>query len=111
MENTSKSNFEKTKPDVVIGTIGHIDHGKTTLTAAIASVLRNESQVIKEEIDQIDWHEYKNNNISRHIPDYLRKDQKYEGKLNSRSSSKKQQKSRAKSKAAKKSRKKNRKNK
>jgi elongation factor Tu len=35
----SKAKFERTKPHVNIGTIGHIDHGKTTLTAAITSVL------------------------------------------------------------------------
>ncbi|MBQ2064061.1 MAG: elongation factor Tu, partial [Firmicutes bacterium] len=31
--------FERTKPHINIGTIGHVDHGKTTLTAAITSVL------------------------------------------------------------------------
>jgi len=31
--------FQRTKPHVNIGTIGHVDHGKTTLTAAIATVL------------------------------------------------------------------------
>ncbi|MBR4466930.1 MAG: elongation factor Tu, partial [Clostridia bacterium] len=35
----AKAKFEKTKPHVNIGTIGHIDHGKTTLTAAITKVL------------------------------------------------------------------------
>ncbi|MGH2758619.1 MAG: GTP-binding protein, partial [Actinomycetota bacterium] len=35
----AKAKFERTKPHVNIGTIGHIDHGKTTLTAAITSVL------------------------------------------------------------------------
>src|SRR5687767_6357689 len=35
----SKEKFERTKPHVNIGTIGHIDHGKTTLTAAITAVL------------------------------------------------------------------------
>jgi polynucleotide 5'-kinase involved in rRNA processing len=34
-----KSKFERTKPHVNIGTIGHVDHGKTTLTAAITKVL------------------------------------------------------------------------
>ena len=33
----AKAKFERTKPHVNIGTIGHIDHGKTTLTAAISS--------------------------------------------------------------------------
>ena len=32
----AKAHFERTKPHVNIGTIGHVDHGKTTLTAAIA---------------------------------------------------------------------------
>ena len=35
----AKANFEKTKPHVNIGTIGHVDHGKTTLTAAITKTL------------------------------------------------------------------------
>ena len=35
----SKAKFERTKPHVNIGTMGHIDHGKTTLTAAITKVL------------------------------------------------------------------------
>ena len=35
----AKAKFERTKPHVNIGTIGHVDHGKTTLTAAITTVL------------------------------------------------------------------------
>ena len=35
----AKQKFERTKPHVNIGTIGHVDHGKTTLTAAITMVL------------------------------------------------------------------------
>ena len=35
----AKATFERTKPHVNIGTIGHVDHGKTTLTAAITKVL------------------------------------------------------------------------
>ena len=35
----AKAKFERTKPHLNIGTIGHIDHGKTTLTAAITKVL------------------------------------------------------------------------
>ena len=34
----AKAKFERTKPHVNVGTIGHVDHGKTTLTAAIATV-------------------------------------------------------------------------
>ncbi|HDZ79083.1 MAG TPA: elongation factor Tu, partial [Gammaproteobacteria bacterium] len=35
----SKEKFERTKPHVNVGTIGHVDHGKTTLTAALTTVL------------------------------------------------------------------------
>ncbi|MFH2145264.1 MAG: GTP-binding protein, partial [Candidatus Omnitrophota bacterium] len=37
----AKEKFERTKPHVNIGTIGHVDHGKTTLTSAITKVLAN----------------------------------------------------------------------
>ena len=36
----AKEKFERTKPHVNVGTIGHVDHGKTTLTAAISKVLQ-----------------------------------------------------------------------
>uniref|UniRef100_UPI0026EB939F GTP-binding protein n=1 Tax=Malonomonas rubra TaxID=57040 RepID=UPI0026EB939F len=51
----SKEKFERTKPHVNIGTIGHVDHGKTTLTAAITKVLAEAmgSGVVKA-FDQID---------------------------------------------------------
>ena len=39
----SKEKFERTKPHVNVGTMGHIDHGKTTLTAAITKVLAEAS--------------------------------------------------------------------
>ncbi|MBP6258947.1 MAG: elongation factor Tu, partial [Comamonas sp.] len=35
----AKEKFERSKPHVNVGTIGHVDHGKTTLTAALATVL------------------------------------------------------------------------
>ncbi|HUJ85961.1 MAG TPA: GTP-binding protein, partial [Burkholderiales bacterium] len=35
----AKGKFERTKPHVNVGTIGHVDHGKTTLTAAMTSIL------------------------------------------------------------------------
>ena len=38
----AKEKYERTKPHVNIGTIGHVDHGKTTLTAAISKVLHEE---------------------------------------------------------------------
>jgi elongation factor Tu len=50
----AKSNFERTKPHVNIGTIGHVDHGKTTLTAAISSVLSNAGLAEKQDFSQID---------------------------------------------------------
>jgi len=49
-----KAKFERNKPHVNIGTIGHIDHGKTTLTAAITQVLANKGLAQKMGYDQID---------------------------------------------------------
>jgi elongation factor Tu len=45
----AKAKFERTKPHINIGTIGHIDHGKTTLTAAITKVLHNKLPDLNEE--------------------------------------------------------------
>lgn len=50
----AKAKFERTKPHVNIGTIGHVDHGKTTLTAAITNVLANQGLAKKQDYDQID---------------------------------------------------------
>ncbi|MFW6266077.1 MAG: elongation factor Tu [Halanaerobiales bacterium] len=50
----AKEKFERTKPHVNIGTIGHVDHGKTTLTAAITKVLANTVGGAEMEFDQID---------------------------------------------------------
>ncbi|MBB6698052.1 elongation factor Tu [Clostridium algidicarnis] len=50
----SKAKFERSKPHVNIGTIGHVDHGKTTLTAAITSVLANRGFAEAFKYDQID---------------------------------------------------------
>jgi elongation factor Tu len=50
----AKEKFERTKPHVNIGTIGHVDHGKTTLTAAITAVLANKGQAEKRDYSQID---------------------------------------------------------
>ena len=49
-----KAKFERTKPHVNIGTIGHVDHGKTTLTAAITTVLSKKGYANATAYDQID---------------------------------------------------------
>jgi elongation factor Tu len=51
----AKAKFERTKPHINIGTIGHVDHGKTTLTAAITKVLAiNNPNIEVQAFDQID---------------------------------------------------------
>ena len=50
----AKEKFERTKPHVNIGTIGHVDHGKTTLTAAITTVLAKAGLSELKSFDQID---------------------------------------------------------
>jgi len=50
----AKAKFERTKPHVNIGTIGHVDHGKTTLTAAITNVLASKGGAEFKAFDQID---------------------------------------------------------
>jgi elongation factor Tu len=49
-----KAKFDRSKPHVNIGTIGHVDHGKTTLTAAITSVLAKTGKAEARAYDQID---------------------------------------------------------
>ncbi|PJI08860.1 MULTISPECIES: elongation factor Tu [Clostridium] len=50
----AKEKFERTKPHVNIGTIGHVDHGKTTLTAAITTILSKEGKAKAFKYDEID---------------------------------------------------------
>ena len=50
----AKEKFDRSKPHVNVGTIGHIDHGKTTLTAAITKVLSLSKQAVFKAYDQID---------------------------------------------------------
>jgi elongation factor Tu len=50
----AKETFNREKPHVNIGTIGHVDHGKTTLTAAITSVLASKGMAAKKGYDEID---------------------------------------------------------
>ena len=50
----AKGKFERTKPHVNVGTIGHVDHGKTTLTAAITTILSTKFGGEAKAYDQID---------------------------------------------------------
>jgi len=50
----AKAKFERTKPHVNVGTIGHVDHGKTTLTAAMTKVLEKLGQATFTSFDEID---------------------------------------------------------
>ncbi|MGA7569392.1 MAG: elongation factor Tu [Candidatus Aquilonibacter sp.] len=50
----AKAKFERNKPHVNIGTTGHVDHGKTTLTAAITNCLATEGLAAKRGVDEID---------------------------------------------------------
>jgi elongation factor Tu len=50
----AKANFDRSKPHLNIGTIGHVDHGKTTLTAAITKVLADAGLSEAKDFDQID---------------------------------------------------------
>ena len=50
----SKEKFERNKPHVNVGTIGHVDHGKTTLTAAITKCLATKGLAAQQDFDQID---------------------------------------------------------
>ena len=50
----AKEKFERTKPHVNVGTIGHVDHGKTTLTAAITKTLAEKGLAEKRDFDMID---------------------------------------------------------
>ena len=50
----AKETFNRNKPHVNIGTIGHVDHGKTTLTSAITSVLSEKGLALKKDYDSID---------------------------------------------------------
>ncbi len=50
----AKEHFDRSKPHLNIGTIGHVDHGKTTLTAAITKVLAKKGLSEITDFDQID---------------------------------------------------------
>ena len=50
----AKEKYERTKPHVNVGTIGHVDHGKTTLTAAMTMVLSRKTGTSIRSFDSID---------------------------------------------------------
>jgi len=50
----AKDTFARNKPHVNVGTIGHVDHGKTTLTAAITSTLAEKGMAQAKKYDEID---------------------------------------------------------
>ena len=64
----AKETFQRTKPHVNIGTIGHVDHGKTTLTAAITTCLAKNDPSIKvmkfDEIDKAQYSQSSGHNIT-----------------------------------------------
>ncbi len=59
----AKEHYERTKPHVNIGTIGHVDHGKTTLTAAITKVLSEKGLAKAEDYASISMLLQKNVNV------------------------------------------------
>jgi elongation factor Tu len=54
MREMAKQKFERTKPHVNVGTIGHVDHGKTSLTAAITLALSKQGKATLKKFDEID---------------------------------------------------------
>ena len=64
----AKGKFERTKPHVNVGTIGHVDHGKTTLTAAITTILSKKFGGEAKGYDQIDAHRKKRHAASPSTP-------------------------------------------
>ena len=50
----AKEKFERSKPHVNVGTVGHVDHGKTTLTAAITKILAEKGGSTFTPFDEID---------------------------------------------------------
>jgi elongation factor Tu len=61
----AKEKFDRSKPHVNIGTIGHVDHGKTTLTAAITKVMAESGRADFQAYDQIDGHQKSVPRVSR----------------------------------------------
>ena len=61
----AKEKFERTKPHVNVGTIGHVDHGKTTLTAALTRALAIEG--LKAQQEQIDRLQIENDSLRKNL--------------------------------------------
>jgi len=64
----AKENFDRSKPHLNIGTIGHVDHGKTTLTAAITTVLAKKVSLNYVHSIQSITHQKKKKEVSRLTP-------------------------------------------
>jgi elongation factor Tu len=76
----AKAKFERTKPHVNIGTIGHVDHGKTTLTAAITQILSRQGLAqakTYEEIDNAPEEKARGLTINVHHTEYETKNRHY----------------------------------
>ena len=67
----AKETFNRSKPHVNIGTIGHVDHGKTTLTAAITTVLAKKGLSELRSFDSIDNAPEEKDVVSRSTPHTL----------------------------------------
>ena len=66
--------FERNKPHVNVGTIGHVDHGKTTLTAAITKILAKKGQAEFRAFDSIDRQSQNHGHRDRLLPSQSRCD-------------------------------------
>ena len=67
----SKAKFERTKPHVNVGTIGHVDHGKTTLTAALTKVCHetyNTGEARASPVWYVSWHTFVSAAVSVVLP-------------------------------------------
>jgi elongation factor Tu len=75
----AREKFERSKPHLNIGTIGHVDHGKTTLTAAISATLAIFNESATKKFDEIDSapEECKEIGVTRHDSDDAVTEQKH----------------------------------
>ena len=66
----AKAKFERSKPHVNIGTIGHVDHGKTTTTAAISKVLAEKGLAEKVDFKVIELVPIKPDKITKYVTEH-----------------------------------------